>query len=94
MIGRPISTTATDATCSQLLLDDPTISRRHAVIEYRRQGFWLIDQRSRNGTYVGGERVLDPVCLKHNDRITFSRMEFEFHIAAMDEAAETVQLRS
>ncbi|MGF1615631.1 MAG: VWA domain-containing protein [Gammaproteobacteria bacterium] len=94
MIGRPISTTATDATYSHLLLDDPTISRWHAVIEYRRQGFWLIDQRSRNGTYVGGERVLDPVCLKHNDRITFSRVEFEFHIAAMDEAAETVQLRS
>lgn len=94
MIGRPMSTTATDTTGSQLLLDDPTVSRRHAVIEYRRQGFWLIDQRSRNGTYVGGERVLNPVCLKHNDRITFSRIEFEFHIAAMDEAAETVQLRS
>ncbi len=90
VIGRLVSPGAGDASCGRLLLNDPTISRRHAIIEYSHHGFWLIDQRSRNGTYVGGKRVLEAVCLKHNDRITLSEIEFEFHIAAMDEAAETV----
>jgi pSer/pThr/pTyr-binding forkhead associated (FHA) protein len=90
VIGRLVSPATPDAAYGRLLLNDPTISRRHAIIEYSHQGFWLIDQRSRNGTYVGEERVLEAVCLKHNDRITLSKVEFEFHIAAMDDAAETV----
>lgn len=94
VIGRLGSASKPEASCSPLLINDPTISRRHAIIEYRQQGFWLIDQRSRNGTYIGGERVLEPMCLKHNDRITLSKIDFEFHIAAMDEAAETVFMRA
>lgn len=90
VIGRLGTGSRSDESCAQLLIDEPTVSRRHAVIEYRQHGFWLIDQRSRNGTYLGGQRVRDAVCLKHNDRITFSTIDFEFHVAAMDEAAETI----
>jgi hypothetical protein len=94
VIGRPVGAASRDESCGQLPLADPTISRRHAIIEYRQHCFWLIDQRSRNGTYVGGERVLNPLCLKHNDRITLSKIDFEFHVAAMDDAAETVLMRA
>lgn len=94
VIGRFTSPATGDPAAGHLLLNDPHISRRHAIIEYTHQGFWLVDQRSLNGTYVGGERVLEAVCLKHNDRITLGNLEFEFHIAAMDEAAETVLVRA
>ena len=38
-------------------LDDPTVSRRHAIIAQREHGAVLLDDRSMNGTWLNGERV-------------------------------------
>ncbi len=48
-------------------LDDPWISSMHALFERRGSDIWVVDLDSRNGTYVGGERVqeaaLHPGCV-------------------------------
>ncbi len=48
-------------------LDDPWISSMHAMFERRGADIWVVDLESRNGTYVGGERVqearLQPGCV-------------------------------
>ncbi len=48
-------------------LDDPWISSMHAMFERRGADIWIVDLESRNGTYVGGERVqearLQPGCV-------------------------------
>ena len=42
---------------SGIFLDDVTVSRRHAEIRRRQDGFRVVDKGSLNGTYVNGERV-------------------------------------
>lgn len=43
-------------TCD-LVIDDPSVSRRHAQLEYREGSFILRDLGSTNGVYVNGVRV-------------------------------------
>ena len=42
---------------SDIQLEDPSVSRRHAVVTHRGGRTVLLDDRSMNGIYVNGERV-------------------------------------
>jgi pSer/pThr/pTyr-binding forkhead associated (FHA) protein len=42
---------------SDILLEDPSVSRRHAVVVHRNGRAVLLDDRSLNGIFVNGERV-------------------------------------
>lgn len=42
---------------AHLRLDDPWISNMHALFEPRGQELWVIDLGSRNGTFLGAERI-------------------------------------
>ena len=42
-----------------LVLDDETVSRRHALLFRREAGWFLRDLGSSNGTWVNGRRVVD-----------------------------------
>jgi serine phosphatase RsbU (regulator of sigma subunit) len=53
-----------------LVIADPRASRDHAVILSENGEFSVVDQGSKHGTYVNGERV-QRVKLKPNDRIEF-----------------------
>jgi hypothetical protein len=62
-----------DAACD-LVLDDMTVSRRHAGLR-REAGAWLLsDAGSTNGTRLNGWRVTEPVPLRAGDRVTFGSM--------------------
>lgn len=39
---------------------DTSVSRLHAWLQVRLDGIWLVDQESRNGTYIGRRRLKDP----------------------------------
>jgi predicted nucleic acid-binding Zn-ribbon protein len=44
--------------CADLMLDDPTVSRRHALVVRTDEGeLRALDDRSLNGLFVNGERV-------------------------------------
>ncbi|MCE0483012.1 MAG: FHA domain-containing protein [Methylacidiphilales bacterium] len=45
------------STVNDIVINDPTISQRHASIEYSRNGVFLKDLGSTNGTYVAGQSV-------------------------------------
>ncbi|MGH6636345.1 MAG: FHA domain-containing protein [Gammaproteobacteria bacterium] len=75
---------------NHIVIDRPTIGRVHAVVEHKHRGFWLVDQNSKNGTYVNGNRVNGPVCLTHGDQIQFHDFAFEFALAGMNLADATV----
>lgn len=53
---------------AQIRLDDCHISRRHATLAWDGQRTQLLDSRSRNGTWVNGERVVS-IVLRSGDLI-------------------------
>ena len=55
---------------SDIFLDDPRVSGRHALFQWTGGGWMLVDMRSKNGTYVNGERVSE-VPLQSGDWISF-----------------------
>ncbi|HVP65147.1 MAG TPA: SpoIIE family protein phosphatase [candidate division Zixibacteria bacterium] len=59
-----------------LILEDPGISREHAVILCEEGRFFIADNGSRHGTFVNGERK-SHAQLAHGDRITFGAPEPE-----------------
>jgi pSer/pThr/pTyr-binding forkhead associated (FHA) protein len=52
--------------------DDPTVSRRHALIHREGPAIRVLDDRSLNGVWVNGERV-DWRELKDQDELTVGR---------------------
>jgi pSer/pThr/pTyr-binding forkhead associated (FHA) protein len=58
---------------------DFAISRAHAVVELRREGYVLTDAGSANGTFVNGVRVSgEGSRLQDGDQVRFARYEFSF----------------
>jgi len=53
-----------------LVIADPRVSRDHALIVSESGQFFLVDQGSKHGTFVNGERVERKV-LSRNDRVEF-----------------------
>jgi hypothetical protein len=54
---RPGVTFIGRSTLNEIVINDATMSQRHASIEYSRDGLLLKDLGSTNGTYVGTQRV-------------------------------------
>jgi predicted nucleic acid-binding Zn-ribbon protein len=69
--------------------DDPTVSRRHALIVRHPDGVRLLDDRSLNGVFVNGARV-DGQALKDGDEIIVGRYRLAFvSVPADPDALET-----
>jgi pSer/pThr/pTyr-binding forkhead associated (FHA) protein len=62
---------------AHVLLDDVTVSRRHALLALVGDAVVLTDQGSLNGTYVAGERV-DSHVLSEGDEIQIGRFRLVF----------------
>ncbi len=57
--------------------DDPTVSRRHALLVRHPDGVRLLDDRSLNGVFVNGSRV-EGKALKDGDEIIVGRYRLSF----------------
>ena len=53
-----------------LAIPDPRVSRDHALIVSENGEFYVVDQGSKHGTFVNGERV-ERKALQRNDRLEF-----------------------
>jgi pSer/pThr/pTyr-binding forkhead associated (FHA) protein len=53
----------------EVVLPERAVSRRHARIERRNQGYFLLDLGSKNGTHVNGQEVKEPYLLQDGDEI-------------------------
>jgi len=62
---------------SDLLLDDPRVSARHALFQWTGNDWILVDLRSKNGTAVNGSRVTE-IPLQHEDWISFGGLVGRF----------------
>ena len=74
-IGRSLS--------AHVRLDDPTVSRRHALVYRDDDGAKVLDDRSLNGVFRNGERV-ELAELEDGDAIAVGR--FTLHFISLDES--------
>jgi hypothetical protein len=65
---------------SDILLDDITVSRHHAIIEKKKSSFGIRDLESLNGTYVNGI-IASQSDLVNGDRIQVGKYVFLFFIS-------------
>jgi hypothetical protein len=68
-VGRSLS--------AHLRFEDPTVSRRHAVLVTESDGVRLLDDRSLNGVFVNGERIVSRL-LADGDEIVIGRYRLRF----------------
>jgi pSer/pThr/pTyr-binding forkhead associated (FHA) protein len=66
---------------NDIVLDDDTVSRSHAVIVDTGNTFIITDLRSANGVEVGQQRIRASATLTDGDRIRICGHEFIFEIA-------------
>jgi len=62
---------------SDIFLDDITVSRRHAEIVRRADGFHVLDVGSLNGTYVNRDRV-EEAKLSNGDELQIGKFKLVF----------------
>jgi pSer/pThr/pTyr-binding forkhead associated (FHA) protein len=58
---------------ADLRLDDQSVSRRHAIVHRRAHSTRILDDRSANGTFVNGRRVLEAE-LRDGDVVVLGRV--------------------
>ena len=71
-------------TCD-VVLNASTVSRFHAVISKRRNGWVVADTNSRTGVFVNGKKVEKSSPLAHGDTVSFGTAAFEFVDADVDD---------
>ena len=60
-----------------IFLDDVTVSRKHAVLTERDDGFFIADQGSLNGTFVNRKRV-ESALLEDGDELQIGKYRLTF----------------
>jgi predicted component of type VI protein secretion system len=63
---------------NDVVLDDPTVSRLHAVLEHFAAGWCVTDLGSSNGTFLNGERIWAQQRLRHGDEVRLGRTRLLF----------------
>ncbi len=64
---------------SDIFLDDITVSRRHAEIERRGEGYVVRDVGSLNGTYLNRERI-EEAALENGDEVQIGKFKLVFFL--------------
>jgi pSer/pThr/pTyr-binding forkhead associated (FHA) protein len=62
---------------ADVVFDDPSVSRRHAIVLPRDGGTVILDDRSLNGVRVNGQRVMAQT-LRDGDAITLGAVSMRF----------------
>lgn len=73
-----------------LPLQDRKLSRRHAVILYGQDGFYLLDLNSMNGSYINGTRVQQRQRLQDGDFVCVGSTRFFFFVSSHDRKLDAI----
>jgi predicted component of type VI protein secretion system len=63
---------------------DILLSRHHCRLEETDFGWQITDLKSKNGTILNGQKLIEPVYLKDNDVVRVGRCSIVFHAGALE----------
>ena len=63
---------------NEIILDDPKVSRHHAVFNLEADGWTITDLGSANGTFVNDQQIEEPYRLQSGDRIMVGDVELSY----------------
>ncbi|MCZ6503422.1 MAG: GGDEF domain-containing protein [Gammaproteobacteria bacterium] len=63
---------------AELVVSDISMSRKHAMIVDRPDGFYVSDLGSTNGCWVNRDQVKEPTKLEEGDKVTLGNVVFKF----------------
>ncbi len=89
-LDEDICTLGRSAICD-IVVENETVSRLHAKIERDLVRYILYDSNSANGTFVNGQRIVEPHILQDQDLIGLSGAE---PLLCFEDADPTIQLAS
>jgi pSer/pThr/pTyr-binding forkhead associated (FHA) protein len=76
---------------ASLTIQDKRISRQHAAFQYiEQQGFYLVDLKSTNGTFVNGESIHQGVLLRDGDKVRLGSLSFIFFICQNTQQLDSI----
>lgn len=67
------------------VLDDQTVSSRHARLVYNLNQWWFEDLKSTNGSFLDGIRVEEPIVVKDSDEIYCGDAIFRIYIKPLEQ---------
>ncbi|HTG18061.1 MAG TPA: DUF3616 domain-containing protein, partial [Blastocatellia bacterium] len=73
---------------NDIVVADPAVSSAHAIIHYENGQYSIRDLGSRNGTFVGGERISEPHVLRHGDVVGLGLSKLTFRLSSRDQTAD------
>jgi hypothetical protein len=76
---------------NDIVVADASVSSRHARISRTADGFAIEDLGSRNGTFVNGEPVKQPVALADNNMVRLGKIMFTFNLAEELKSGEATE---
>ena len=79
---------------ADVVIDDPEISRRHALVRVVGERVVIDDLDSMNGTWVNGQRITDTVELRPGDVVRLGSSVFELQVEPASVLAEPVEAQS
>src|SRR5688500_14567893 len=62
-----------------VVVSDGSVSRKHAVLELRPNGWFVVDQGSANGTFVDSQRITE-MELRNGHELRFGGMAFKIEV--------------
>ncbi|NLW51929.1 MAG: FHA domain-containing protein [Tissierellia bacterium] len=74
---------------NDLIIDDTMVSRRHAIIVRKNDGFYIEDMQSSNGTFVNEQQIFTSDKLNQGDKIQIGNYHYVFNQG--DENSNEVQ---
>jgi hypothetical protein len=72
-----------DSAC-KIAINDAEVSRKHARLVWKENGYVLEDLGSTNGTFINGQRISAPYALKAGELVTFGENIVLMYEAAFD----------
>ncbi len=79
---------------ASIWVDHPGVSRRHALLRVLQEGATLEDCGSKNGTFIGVDRVGDAVPLRDGDRILLGNALLVFRCFPRDKTSTATRSRA